>query len=251
LLCSRCSEPIRPIVALDIDGTMGDYHNHFIRFALGYMGMDLTMANIIGATYDGGVSMSTWFCHKFETDIRTYRDIKLAYRQGAQKRNMRARTWASDLTHHLMNRAEIWLTTTRPYLRLDGVDPDTRFWLHHNSIYYDHLLYHEQKYTVLANRVSPSRVVAVVDDLREDLEDAGVHFGEDSCIMYRSSFNKADWEQYEGRLAHEGQSLRTMIDRRIDDWYERYGSHGVSEESRSKAEAARTPLEGSHNIGRR
>jgi hypothetical protein len=210
---------------------MGEYHKHFVRFAMGYMGRNPIIADNIAAKYQGQESMSHWFCEEFDTDIRTYRDVKLAYRQGAQKRNMPVRTWASNLTHLLMERAEIWLTTTRPYLRLDGVDPDTRFWLHHNAIYYDHLLYHEAKYTVLANRVSPKRVVAVVDDLIEDLSSAAANFGEGVCIMYRSEHNKAHWRQYEGRIAHEGQSLKHMIDRRIDEWYERNGSHGVSEEA--------------------
>lgn len=228
MLCSRCSEPIRPIVAIDIDGTLGEYHKHFIRFALGYMGRSPTLADTIVGRYKGAEPMGQWFCEEFQTDIRTYRDIKLAYRQGAQKRNMPAQPWASKLTHDLMQRAEIWLTTTRPYLRLDGVDPDTRFWLHHNAIYYDHLLYHEEKYTVLASRVDRTRVVAVVDDLAEDLIRAEINFTPDVPIMIRSVHNMANWEDYTA-IAHEGESLKKLINRRIDDWYERYGSHGVSE----------------------
>lgn len=235
MLCSRCSEPVRPIVAIDIDGTMGEYHKHFVRFALGYMGRSPTLADSVAEKYQGHESMSIWFCEEFQTDIRTYRDIKLAYRQGAQKRNMPVRSWASELTHHLMERAEIWLTTTRPYLRLDGVDPDTRFWLHTNAIYYDHLLYHEEKYSVLANRVSPKRVVAVVDDLAEELVKAGANFGIEVSIMYRSVHNMAHWRMFPDSLAHEGESIKRLIDRRIDDWYQEYGSHGILEESGREA----------------
>jgi hypothetical protein len=213
---------------------MGDYHKHFVRFALGYLGKSDHAVDTILSTYKGETSMAEWFCSLFLTDIRTFRDIKLAYRQGAQKRNMPVKSWASELTHAIKERAEIWLTTTRPYLRLDGVDPDTRFWLHHNSIYYDHLLYHEAKYTVLATRVAPARVVAVVDDLPEELNSAAKNFGKEVCIMMRAQHNMESWGDYPS--AHEGISLKRQLDRRIDEWYQRFGTHGVLEESGSKAQ---------------
>lgn len=242
MLCSRCGDPIRPIVAIDIDGTLGDYHKHFVRFALGYMGEDTTFVDAVLDSYTGAIPMGEWFCQTFApADIRTYRDIKLAYRQGAQKRNMPIKPWAPQLTSDLRQRAEIWLTTTRPYLRLDGVDPDTRFWLHHHGIYYDHLLYHEEKYTVLANRVNAARVVAVVDDLHEELEDAERHFGGTVPILIRARHNRAHWNIYEpNRIAHNGRVIKALVDGRLDDWYERYGSHGVSEKAGREAEAPRT-----------
>jgi hypothetical protein len=235
VLCSRCSEPIRPIVCLDIDGTMGEYHEHFIRFALGYMGQE-SHAALITSKYDGTEPMGVWFSHFFDTDIRTYRDIKLAYRQGAQKRNMPVRPWASNLTHLIRERVEIWITTTRPYLRLDGVDPDTRFWLHHNAIYYDHLLYHEDKYNVLATRVDSQRVAAVVDDLPEDLKVAERCFGYAATILFRAFHNRHFWDGYgPSNIAWDGQTVKMLIDRRVDSWYERFGTHGILEESRSQA----------------
>lgn len=238
MLCSKCGDPIRPIVSIDIDGTMGDYHKHFLKFAMGYMGRTDHGVDAYLNTFTGQMPMRDWFCNLFEVDVRTFRDIKLAYRQGGQKRNMPMRPWASNFTNILKERAEIWLTTTRPYLRLDGVDPDTRFWLHNNMIYYDHLLYHEEKYSVLAQRVDKRRVVAVVDDLHEELVNANREFG-DVGIMYRTQHNKTDWPAWEpDRIAHEGQSLKTIIWRRLNDWYERYGTHGLSEESGVQAQSA-------------
>lgn len=76
----------------------------------------------------------------------------------------------------------MWLCTTRPYLRLDNVDPDTREWLRRNAIEYDALLFdpaHEEdgtKYHELA-RQAGNRVASVVDDLPEMIEaahDAGL-----------------------------------------------------------------------------
>lgn len=240
MLCSRCSSPIRPIVSIDIDGTMGDYHRHFIKFALGYMGQNVHMADSIISGYSGVQPMREWFCEVFHTDHRTWYDIKLAYRQGAQKRNMPMNPWAPNLINMIKDRAEIWLTTTRPYLRLDGVDPDTRFWLDHNNIHYDHLLYDENKYEELAKRVAVPRVVAVVDDLPEELERAEYWFGHMISILYRAPHNRYAWEVFalKGQIAHDGQTIKMLIDRRLDDWYERYGTQGLLESTGSKAESS-------------
>ena len=34
--CSVCSDQVKPIVALDIDGTLGEYHGQFVKFATMY-----------------------------------------------------------------------------------------------------------------------------------------------------------------------------------------------------------------------
>jgi hypothetical protein len=38
VLCTRCSSVVKPLVAVDIDGTLGDYHTHFLNFAREYLG---------------------------------------------------------------------------------------------------------------------------------------------------------------------------------------------------------------------
>ena len=68
--------------------------------------------------------------------------------------------------------AEVWITTTRPYLRLDNVDPDTRHFLRRNRIQYDGLLYGEDKYKRLAKIVGADRIIMVLDDLPEMIEQA-------------------------------------------------------------------------------
>lgn len=159
----------KPIVALDVDGTLGDYHTNFLEFAERYFHEDFT--GLIG-TDNPGLPLWEWM----GLSQRDYRDAKLAYRQGGWKRWMPCYPGAAELTEEIRAAgAEVWLCTTRPYLRLDNVDPDTREWLRRNRIQYDALLFdpaHEEdgtKYHELARQAGP-RVAAVVDDLPEMLE---------------------------------------------------------------------------------
>lgn len=162
----------KPIVALDIDGTLGDYHNNFLSFADRYFGRSFTFD--LGAKPNPGLPLWEWM----GISHRDYRDAKLAYRQGGWKRWMPVYSGAAELTEEIRAAgAEVWLCTTRPYLRLDNVDPDTREWLSRNRIKYDALLFnpaHEEdgtKYDELGRQVGP-RVAAVVDDLPEMVDAA-------------------------------------------------------------------------------
>lgn len=156
----------KPIVALDIDGTLGDYHRNFIEFARRYFNdteSDWMRPN---------PGLPLW--QHMGISRRDYRDAKLAYRQGGWKRWMPVYPGASRLTRDIRSRlgAEVWLCTTRPYLRLDNVDPDTREWLRRNQIEYDAVLWdpmHDEdgtKYDEL-RRQAGHRVAAIVDDLPE------------------------------------------------------------------------------------
>lgn len=157
MLCSNCSQPIRPIVAVDIDGTLGEYHGHFVSFAEEYVGFHLP------ADYAGDDE----FSDHLGLEKRLYRDIKLAYRQGAQKRSQSIYFGAKKFMDGLRELdLEIWIATSRPWMRLDNVDPDTRFWLDRHKIPYDYMIYGEHKYRELAEKVDPKRVICVVDDQR-------------------------------------------------------------------------------------
>lgn len=148
----------KPVIALDIDGSLGDYHGHFLRFARQWYGRDMPDPRDINP----GLPL-----HKFMgTSKATYRQCKLAYRQGGMKRSMPAYTGASELTKFIRNdlKAEVWICTTRPYLRLDNIDPDTRHWLRRNKIQYDGVIWGPHKYRDLAKRVGVDRIVAVLDD---------------------------------------------------------------------------------------
>lgn len=154
-----------PVVALDIDGNIGDYHGHFIRFAEQWTGRKLPDPY----TVTGGIPL-----YKYLGMSRsTYRQCKLAYRQGGLKRSMPVYDGAADLTRYIRaNGYQVWICTTRPYLRLDNIDPDTRHWLRRHGIQYDAVLFGDHKYRDLKAAVGPERVLMVVDDLPPMLQQA-------------------------------------------------------------------------------
>src|SRR3954451_14658495 len=120
MLCTQCGRPIKPVVAVDIDGTLGDYHGHFVNFASAYLGRKLPSAE--------NYRSNKRFAEYLGISLAEYRIIKLAYRQGGMKRSMPIFTGAKPLLRTIEEEGcELWLTTTRPFQRLDNVDPDTRF----------------------------------------------------------------------------------------------------------------------------
>lgn len=193
VLCSKCHEVIKPVVAVDIDGTLGDYHGHFIRFASEWTGQGLEVVlRASAAMYDGSQAFSVYCCQTFGISISTYREIKLAYRQGGMKRSMPIFDGAWELCKRIVDEgAELWVTTTRPYLSLDNIVPDTVEWCERNGITYDHMLFDADKYAVLADRVDSRRVVAVLDDLPELYDAAAKEFGDQVPILVKGKFNKS------------------------------------------------------------
>src|SRR5215469_12792963 len=123
-----------PVVALDIDGTLGDYHTHFLWFAERWLGMSMPSATKLNP----GKRLSDFMGIPHEL----YQQCKLAYRQGGLKRWMPCYPYASQLTGKIREAgAQVWICTTRPYLRLDNIDPDTREWLRRNKIEYDAVIF--------------------------------------------------------------------------------------------------------------
>lgn len=151
-----------PIVALDIDGTTGDYHSHLTRFAEQWTGRRIT--------YNPSPDRKFNFCQELGMTKHNYRLMKIAYRAGGTKRSMPVMAGASELTAQLKKwRIEIWICTTRPYEKFDNVDPDTREFLKRNNIKWDHILYGDYKYRNLVKIVGKDRILAVVDDLPEQV----------------------------------------------------------------------------------
>jgi len=148
----------RPVIGLDIDGTLGRYHEHFIQFAVDWLGIWAPPME-----YDGSVSLATFL----GISKARYRKVKLAYRQGGLKRSMPIYSGAKDISRVTRKAgAEVVICTTRPFLQLEAVDPDTKEWLKRNGIQYDNLIHGENKYRELAKRY-PGRVVGIVEDLPE------------------------------------------------------------------------------------
>lgn len=156
-----------PVVALDIDGTLGAYHGHFTRFASEYVGRELPH------TYKGDVP----FNKHLGLSKPMYRKIKLAYRRGGLKRSMPAYDYASEMTRIIRERkARIVICTTRPFLSMDEVEPDTVHMLKRQGIKYDYIISGENKYRDLCKLVDKSRVVMVLED-QDDMLSQAVSLG--------------------------------------------------------------------------
>ena len=194
--CSDCGKELLPVVALDIDGTMAVYHDHLLNF------MDLYFGRYMKRGWDGSGDWEDFL----GLPRRAYEDAKLAFRQGGFKRWMPA---FSDL-HTLQSvlyelRVEVWVTTTRPYMRLDSVDPDTREWLSRNRVKYDHLLYDENKYERLYEIVG-DRVVAVLEDLPKYYESAVKMWGYEVPILMNRQHNR----KYREEMEHDQWKIKEM-----------------------------------------
>lgn len=154
--------PSAPLVALDLDGTLGDYHRHFERFAQMWTGREIRWdTEIVGPFYKQlGMSKAV------------YRQCKLAYRMGGMKRSIPVFDGAAEMVRAIRGAGVgVAACTTRPYLAMSTIDLDTQHWLRRNGIKVDHILYGEHKYRDLVKSVGRDRVVCALDD---DLSQLGV-----------------------------------------------------------------------------
>jgi hypothetical protein len=156
-----------PVLGIDIDGTLGQYHEHFLRFARGWLGAgeywpgpkDYRGHYWGDDGYDGYCSLAEYM----GVSKRTYRLCKLAYRRGGLKRSMPVYPGARELLVSLRRKAWVVLCTTRPYLSMDNIESDTVEWLRRNRLPYDGILMGEHKYRDLKRQYG-DMVAAVVDD---------------------------------------------------------------------------------------
>lgn len=218
--CSKCSRIVKPVVAIDMDGTLGDYHGHFLRFAAEWTGQG-TEALLRGSMsmYRGKQEFSEYCENLFGIDKQGYRAIKLAYRQGGMKRSMPILPGAKRICDLATKQgAELWITTTRPYLSLDTVFPDTVAWFDRHRIGFDSMIFDADKYAVLRDRVEYERVVAVIDDLGEMYDAAEIQFGAKVPILARGDYNTAVTKMNTMGLHEAGDVLKD----RIVSWKERH-----------------------------
>lgn len=191
---------MKPVVAIDLDGTLGDYHGHFLRFAQEWYGRPMPDPSEINP----GLPL-----HQFmRTSKSTYRQCKLAYRQGGLERSMPVYDGADALCRQIRAAgAELWICTTRPYLKYDSQSPNTTHWLRRNKIQFDHMLSGPNKYTDLVRQVGYSRVVAVLDDLPEMIWQADSH-GFWTMIRDQPYNRHVNWH-YRAQNLHEAK--RTIL----------------------------------------
>jgi hypothetical protein len=208
--CSDCKQDIRPVVALDIDGTLADWHTAFFNFAERYLDRPMNHS------FDGSMELSDYLA----INKRLYHEMKLAFRAGGFKRWMLAYDGAKYISDCLKAMdVETWITTTRPWMRMDSVDPDTREWLRRNGIVFHGLLYDEDKYDVLISRVGRERIAAI-------LEDQPDQFGRAKELELPVIHRRTNWNS----AIHLTPNVSTLfaaqrlIKTQVNQWYVRYGS---------------------------
>ncbi len=208
--CTDCNTLIYPVVGLDIDGTLGQYHQHFVVFLNNYFGRPFVQMEWNG---EGE------FSDHLGLTKHEYREAKLAYRQGGYKRWMPVYPGAAELVAALHRLdVEVWLCTTRPWLRLDNIDPDTREWCRRTGIEFDGMLFGEDKYAQLLARVGPQRIVAVVDDEVGQLQQA--YRLPLPTILRKHDFNfDLRWSPYVRTLT----ALEAMLAGLVTSWKEYNG----------------------------
>ncbi len=154
-----------PVIAFDIDGTLADYYGHFKWFAELYLQRKLTV--------DWQRNYRGEFSDALGLNKEVYRAIKLAYRQGGMKRCIPAFPGAGDLVRLVRSQGvAVWICTTRPWNRLDNIDPDTSFWIENVLGRVDGVIYGEEKYEDLRDFVGIRPILGVLDDLPENTSKA-------------------------------------------------------------------------------
>lgn len=197
-----------PVVALDIDGTLGDYHGHLLRFAAEWADEPMLMDEAY--RYNGSLDLATFM----GWDKAKYRSMKLAFRQGGMKRTMPVLSGARLFAEALRQMGcEVWIATTRPYQRLDNIDPDTQEWMRRHGIHYDYMIYDEDKYRVLTERVDRARIIGCLEDL-PDKWDRAEELGLRPILrhtMYNSSVERSPSVRTFGEALH-------IITGRLAEW---------------------------------
>lgn len=154
--------PLAPVVGLDVDGTLADYYEHMRWFAELYLQRPVSI--------DWSFAPTAEFSDALQLDKKTYREIKLAYRQGGMKRSIPILDDRGTMVKAIRAAGiQVWITTTRPWQRLDNIDPDTQFWLNRNIGRVDGVIYGEEKYMDLVDIVGQDRILGIVDDLPENI----------------------------------------------------------------------------------
>jgi 5' nucleotidase, deoxy (Pyrimidine), cytosolic type C protein (NT5C) len=206
----------KPVVGLDIDGVLGDYHGHFLWYAEKWFDRPMPHPDEINP----GLRLSDFM----RVPHHEYQECKLAYRQGGLKRFMPCYPYASELTQNIQGAgAEVWICTTRPYLRLDNIDPDTREWLRRNDIRYDAVIWEglkegteSTKYSDLVAQIGLMRIVAVCDDLPEQVKDA-VRLGIRPVYLRDQPYNR-DWSIRTAERVNNLDALWYFINLDIEKW---------------------------------
>lgn len=210
--CDDCHQEISPVVLIDIDGTIANYHDSLSQFCLRYWNVWVPRPiEELVCTWNGEGNFEDYL----GLTRAQYQEAKLAFRQGGHKRWMPVYYEAFDFIDKLERMGvNIWFTTTRPWQRLDNVDPDTREWLQRHGFRYEGLLYDEFKYSKILDIVDRDRILGVIDDLPE-MYDHAIEEGLAAFQVARThNSGPSQRRQVRGTLGHAVQ----WVHNRLTEW---------------------------------
>lgn len=119
------------VVAIDIDGVLGEYPYWFLKFIFDKTGYNLN------SLYEAKAQFGT---------IK-YEELKSSYRQSGYKATMPASKNASEFTHLLHKKGyKVIILTARPYKEYYTIYPDTLNFLKNNEIYFDAIVWDKEKH---------------------------------------------------------------------------------------------------------
>lgn len=213
-----------PVVSLDVDGTIGDYHEHFLRFAEGYFGRPFPAVDKINP----GLRL-----HEFMgIDHADYRRCKLSYRQGGMKRMMPPLRGIGAVIRQVRIEwgAEVWICTTRPFNSLSSLEEDTQEFLRRAEVGYDAIIIDplgtDDKYRELWAQAG-TRVCAVVEDLPEQAWRAHDIHTCAQLLIRNQPYNLVNGENDAGLLPptairwDTAPQLSSLLRTAIEQWKER------------------------------
>lgn len=153
---TRIPRHVMPVAGVDIDGTIAKYHSHFTAFANEWTGRALGNPT----PYFGEDPFHVYL----GLSKRQYREVKLAYRRSGLKRSMPTVFGSEEFVRRLRKNCRVVFCTTRPYLSIDNIEPDTVEFLRRNGIKYDGLILGHLKYQALRDQYGEENILGVIDD---------------------------------------------------------------------------------------
>lgn len=132
------------VVAVDIDGVLAKYPEHFIQFAEKKTGKDLSSIELTEYNLYGILAEIV--------SVETMKQIKHEFRDTGQLRDMGVYPEASAFTKKLKKLGyTIVLLSARPYKEYPRIFSDTIAWLKKNDIKYDAIIWDENKEERIVN----------------------------------------------------------------------------------------------------
>lgn len=169
------------IVGVDIDGVLAQYPKNFVDFINDQLGTDHDVSEV--TSYDIYDDLGI----PLELGLK----LKDEYRQTGQKRFIPVHEGAEEFLRSLHEAGyKVVLLTARPYEKYKRIVADTMEWLDKNNLYYDALVFGENKHEILLDKYDPDQIEFFVDDVlgnAEDISRLGV-----KCYLMDAPYNQTD-----------------------------------------------------------